>query len=543
MKNRAVLLLCLLAAFAPSSFGAPIHAPAEFIRARGRRLVVGAGDKEIVLRGFVFGNYVWNNPSLPPTDHHDESDFARIKAWNANAVRFLLNYQLFEDDSNPYSYKQTGWDWLDRNIAWAKKNGIYLILNMHYPQGGYQSLGQGNALWDVPSNQARLKALWKAIAARYEDEATIAGYELLNEPNTSKGKNQWIDLATALIKEIRSADANHLVIVERLNAVDSVWTDPGLDTGFFLVGDDNVMYTFHIYDPFEYTHQYTSWTQLADADGGRYPDESVVYAPPDAIRSESDSDNPRTPSGDFAWTRFDGVKFRVADPATIVGRPVLHSDRDSGEVFFDDLTVDEYDENRKRLRTVSSIDSNTLAPWYFWSANGAGSCRSAKAEGRGDARSICISGTTATALATGYQSCFEAIPGRYYSIGGWMKGVKAAGDSYLSIDFLKSPSGERTMHRDKDYLSHSLSHYLAWGIANDVPLYCGEYGCYYKCYEDGKGGARWLEDMIDLLKEAGISYTFHSYHDPTFGIFLDPGLPAGGKEKRDITDVFKREWK
>jgi endoglucanase len=53
------------------------------------------------------------------------------------------------------------------------------------PQGGFQSPGEGNALWDNPENQARLKALWKAIA----------GYDLLNEPNTSQSKDQWVNLA------------------------------------------------------------------------------------------------------------------------------------------------------------------------------------------------------------------------------------------------------------------------------------------------------------------------------------------------------------
>jgi len=38
-----------------------------------------------------------------------------------NTIRFYLNYHFFEDDTNPYNYKQTAWDWLDQNIAWAKK--------------------------------------------------------------------------------------------------------------------------------------------------------------------------------------------------------------------------------------------------------------------------------------------------------------------------------------------------------------------------------------------------------------------------------------
>ena len=40
-----------------------------------------------------------------------------------NSVRFYLNYGLFEDDSKPYEYKESGFEWIDRNVEWAKENG------------------------------------------------------------------------------------------------------------------------------------------------------------------------------------------------------------------------------------------------------------------------------------------------------------------------------------------------------------------------------------------------------------------------------------
>lgn len=47
---------------------------------------------------------------------------------------------------------------------------------MHYPQGGYQSQGNGMALWTDPENQRRLVKLWGEIARRYADEPAIQGY-------------------------------------------------------------------------------------------------------------------------------------------------------------------------------------------------------------------------------------------------------------------------------------------------------------------------------------------------------------------------------
>ena len=62
------------------------------------------------------------------------------------------------------------------SIAWAKKYNVRLILNMHVPQGGYQSQGDGLALWQNLNNQNRLIALWTEIARRYANEDAIIGY-------------------------------------------------------------------------------------------------------------------------------------------------------------------------------------------------------------------------------------------------------------------------------------------------------------------------------------------------------------------------------
>src|SRR3954447_21708973 len=143
-------------------------AAAAMLHVRGTEIVDGKG-RPVLLRGVAFGNDVWSNVRLPRR-HHDETDYQRVAAMGMNAVRFYMNYRTFEADAAPGKYLDDGWQWLADNIAWAKKHGVYLVLNMHVPPGGFQSLGNGKALWDRPEMQERLIALWTAIARHCKGE-------------------------------------------------------------------------------------------------------------------------------------------------------------------------------------------------------------------------------------------------------------------------------------------------------------------------------------------------------------------------------------
>jgi len=232
--------------------------PEDYIRRQGRNLVVGEDNSPIQLRGIGLSGYIFHMWEEHPEEiidyeNHSEIDFQRIAALGMNTVRIALYYGMFEDDNTPYTYKQEAWDWLDQRIAWGNKYGIYLILDMHIPPGIDRS-GNGN-FWSIPDNINRLKALWRAIAGRYRDKPIVAGYELLNEPGVTYPA-EWRNLAQELIDEIRQIDTQHLLIVANICSCSTCVTD---DYYHFPVndstGNDNVMYTFHTYYPFEYTYQ------------------------------------------------------------------------------------------------------------------------------------------------------------------------------------------------------------------------------------------------------------------------------------------------
>lgn len=242
-----------------------------FLRASGRSVRSPEGDP-IRLIGFGFSNQVWTGSELPTT-HHSEVDYQRVREMGMNAVRFYLNYGFFESDGRPFQYKAEAWKWLDENIEWAKKNNIYLVLNMHIPQGGLQSLGDGDKLWQDGANRDRLIALWKAIAYRYGDEPTIAGYSLLNEPVPLESVKQWEVLAQKIVHEIRVADKNHIIFVERAPYIKSTAPE-NENLNFPSIKDDNIVYEFRVFQPYEFTHQSFSWAGVKK--NGKYPNEDMT---------------------------------------------------------------------------------------------------------------------------------------------------------------------------------------------------------------------------------------------------------------------------
>jgi len=506
--------------------GADAAAATGFLRAQGTIIVDGRGEP-IFLKGVSLGNQVWTNAALP--DDHAEPDFARLAALGANSTRFLLNYVTFEDDLAPYTYKQAGWDWIDHNIAWARAHGIYLILNMHVPQGGFQSNGEGGLLWSEPRNQDRLIALWTAIASRYRDERIIAAYDLVNEPQPLVGAQQWQDLASRLTLAIRSVDSQHMVIVERTNAVAGNFGNDA-NMNLFTVNDPNVAYEFHFYDPPEYAFQLQPWNHSPD--GGRYPDDSKITNINETWLNLATFDAPTAPAGTSDWTYYEGTRVTASSADIAVGKPTLQGQAlGDGAIAFDDLAIKEYDPSGSFTREVAHIEPTSTAGWYFWSKNGSGTV-DVTSSCKVSATCLTMTGTTDDANFGGYGYYFVPRAGYQYALSGWMRGtsVPAAATAHLRIDLLGSSTPPRL--RNKPGLAASMAGYLAWGSARNVPLFLGEFSVYKACFSNDKGGLTWIGDVYDLATgQAGpgspmvAAISFHQYHEESFALYYGASGP------------------
>lgn len=559
---RAVLLLALLAtacgaSVAPAPVGDAAPAASPFVRTLGRRLVVGAENREVRLRGLNSTNNEWEADSsvILSAPYPAEEDYRRVASMGMNTVRCQVSHVIFDPqdpgaDSSRNGSAGPAWEWLDRHIAMARRHGLYLIIDLHEPPGGRQmGSNEGAALWTDPRNQKRMADIWRALARRYRDEPTVAAWDLLNEPTPNRDIEQWSALAQDLIDAIRSIDTNHVIIVEEAEG-------ESCPAEFPVVTGENLMYEFHFYQPFEYTTQ--TYFYEGRAAWGGYPDTEAAIPPPGGLEYVSSFDNDPIPAGASPWRFYEGDLVQVTDERIVAGQAAFSCGPNPGNVLFDDFVVSEFDSERRFVRRVQAVDlvdeggegfSTTeeslreFSPsspqwWTPWSEDGTGEHRLVEGGHRGDhAMAIGRVGRAYTLVSGAAQ--FPVKTGRYYRISGWMKGDgRNAGTGSMGIQFLGLPAGAARVPFDRAYLESEIQRRIDRVRDRNAPINVGEFGLTEGCFADGRGGVAWVRDTIEIFERNGLHYQYHDYDGRLFW-FMWTERDMVGAAAREVADLYR----
>lgn len=191
-----------------------------------------------------------------------EADIQWIAQEGFNCVRLPINARHLDDGS--------AWPYIDACISWCKKNGVYVILDMHGALGGQTGQNIDDCEHDQPelfqqvAFQDALAAHWQKLATRYREEEMVAGYDLLNEPLPNffaRYNPLLLPLYRRLTSAIREIDPHHLIIVEGLHwATDFSVFEPLAEKPL----DSNYMLQFHKYwsaPDVESIQEYIHWSE------------------------------------------------------------------------------------------------------------------------------------------------------------------------------------------------------------------------------------------------------------------------------------------
>jgi len=107
-----------------------------------------------------------------------------------------------------------------------------------------------------PAWQGAFVKFWSALAgrlAKFDPDLTM--FEIINEPVFDKREEEWNTLNARVASAIREEAPQHTIVTSGPN-----WG--GIDglKKLKLLPDRNVVYSFHCYDPFTFTHQGATWS-------------------------------------------------------------------------------------------------------------------------------------------------------------------------------------------------------------------------------------------------------------------------------------------
>lgn len=175
-----------------------------------------------------------------------EADIKNIAEMGLDHVR--LGFDQIVVEESPYKYRGEIFDIMEKFAGWCEKYRLNVVLNLHKAIGNYADIKEKTELLDDPGLQKRFVALWAEFERRFSGRKAVA-FELLNEVR-NVDPEKWNALADAAISEIRRLNPERKIILGGVN-----WNGAGALRKLRLYDDPNIIYTFHFYSPFEFTHQ------------------------------------------------------------------------------------------------------------------------------------------------------------------------------------------------------------------------------------------------------------------------------------------------
>lgn len=179
---------------------------------------------------------------------HTKQDFINVKSLGCDAIRLPINLHSMTNGAPDYTLDPIFLSFLDQVVDWAEELELHLILDNH----------TFSVVNDTDPNIGDvLVKVWPQMAQHLNNTSERIYFEVLNEPHGIDDQT-WNDIQIRVVEAIREVDTKHTIVVGPAdwNSFNSLDKMPIYD-------DDNLIYTFHFYDPFLFTHQGASWTGMS----------------------------------------------------------------------------------------------------------------------------------------------------------------------------------------------------------------------------------------------------------------------------------------
>ena len=175
-----------------------------------------------------------------------EKDVEYIASLGADHIRLAFDQIVLQAENG--AFREEIFALIDRFIGDCEKCGLNVVLNLHKAVGNYCDIAESRTLLEDEELQKNFVAFWAEIEKRYANKPNVA-FEILNEVRDVPCE-RWNELASRTVAALRTLNAERKIILGS-----TCWNSGAKLKDLKIFDDENVIYTFHFYDPFEFTHQ------------------------------------------------------------------------------------------------------------------------------------------------------------------------------------------------------------------------------------------------------------------------------------------------
>ena len=176
-------------------------------------------------------------------------DIALIKSMGFDHVRLSVNPQPMFNAREPNKIPAEYLGYLDAVVKMILDHGLAVVIDLH-PESDFKA-----RLAKDDDFVEQFADFWRALAAHYSTwDADRVFLEILNEPEFTD-RYRWLGVQAKLAAAIREGAPVHTIIAAGArwsNDDELVFQEP--------LHDPNVIYNFHFYEPYIFTHQGATWS-------------------------------------------------------------------------------------------------------------------------------------------------------------------------------------------------------------------------------------------------------------------------------------------
>lgn len=201
------------------------------------------------------------------TEHYatfiSKADIEKIAEMKFDHVRIPIDYEVIETEDG--AEIEENYQYLDNALEWCFEYKLKAVIDLHKTWGYNFDLenkdASKNTLFDSEDAKERFLNLWERLAKRYGKYHENVALELLNEVANPDYAPKWNELIRRAVAVIRKNAPLSTIIYGGVE-----WNSPNTLCRLEEPFDDNVICTFHYYEPLLFTHQKAYWVPTISQD-------------------------------------------------------------------------------------------------------------------------------------------------------------------------------------------------------------------------------------------------------------------------------------